>query len=151
MHCSGMKTNNTITAAAIALLMISIQSCRENVIQIDSLEKKTFLQESLEGVYRNGSPLFQFKETSHQKAVNPARLQYRIQTDEQDTCMNIILDALPKSAGVHITTSIDYRSPGELISNMSHFECSRIQNDRLWLWSADNLTGIILDISNMKQ
>lgn len=145
-----MKTNKTITAAAIALLVLSIQACRENVIQIDSQEKGLFLQESQEGLYRNGSTLFQFKETAHQKAVNPARLQYRIQTDEQDTCLNIILDALPKSAGVHITTSIDYRSPGELISNMGHFECSRIQNDRLWLWSSDNLTGIIMDIGSMK-
>lgn len=151
MHCSRMKTNNMITAAATILLVFSLQSCRENVIQIDSVEKKMFLQESLEGIYSNGAPLFQFKGTYHQKAVNSFRLQYRIQTDEQDTCLNIILDALPKSAGVHITTYVDYRSPGELISDMSHFECSRIQDDRLWLWNSDNLTGIIMDISGLKQ
>ena len=145
-----MKMKVNIPAILLAAIASGIISCRENVIQIDSLEKELFLQENTEGVYRNGKPLFQFKETSHQKAVNSSRLQYRIQTDEQDTCLNIILDALPRSAGVHITTSIDYRSPGELISGMSHFECSRREENRLWLWSSDNLTGIIVDISDMK-
>ena len=137
---------NKKIAAAAALLLIYGSSYREQIIQIDSIEKEVFLRESREGVYRNGKPLFQFDNGHHQKAVNSSRLQYRIQTDEQDTCLNVMLEALPKSAGVHITTSIDYRSPGELISGMNHLECSRLEGKRLWLWSSDNLTGVIINL-----
>lgn len=126
-----------------------LQSCREKAIEIDSLEKEIFLRESREGIYKDGKPLFLYREAYDQKALNPKRIQYRIQTDEQDTCLNVALEALPGSPGVHITTSVDYRSPGELISNMSHLECSRIENNRIWLWNKDNLTGIIIDTDGM--
>lgn len=123
---------------------LCLPSCAEIVIEIDSAEKENFLKESREGIYRGGRSLFVFDEHRHQKAVNSYRLQYRIQTDVQDTCLNITLDAIPGSAGVHITTSIDYRSPGELISSMSRLECSRMDENKLWLWSPESLTGIII-------
>ena len=138
----------TLTVAT-ALVLIWAVSCNERYIEIDSIEKELFLRESAEGIYKNGEPLFLYSTERHQKATNQRRVQYRIQTDEQDTCLNIILDAIPRNAGVHITTSIDYRSPGELISSMSHLECSRADDDKLWLWSSGNLTGIILDIKDL--
>ena len=94
--------------------------------------------------------MFLYQSELHQKATNPRRIQYRIQTDEQDTCLNVTMDALPESPGVHITTSIDYRSPGDLISNMSHLECSRIYEDKIWLWNSGSLTGLILNISQLR-
>lgn len=123
---------------------LCLPSCAEIVIEIDSAEKESFLKESREGIYRGGRSLFVFDEHRHQKAVNSYRFQYRIQTDVQDTCLNITLDAIPGSAGVHITTAIDYRSPGELISSMSRLECSRMDENKLWLWSPESLTGIII-------
>lgn len=142
-----MKNIETI-AIPVILLLFCCTACRDNAIEIDSMEKETFLNQNREGIYRNGNPLFVFNASRHQKASNSARLQYRMQTDEQDTCLNITLEAIPKSSGVHITTSIDYRSPGELISSMNHLECSKVQKNRLWLWNPDNLTGIIMDIQN---
>lgn len=133
----------------IILSAIALHSCRENIIEIDSLEKERFLREDQEGIYKNGKALFLYRESHNQKALNPQRIQYRIQTDEQDTCLNVALEALPGNTGVHITTSIDYRSPGELISNMSNLECSRIENSRIWLWNKDNLTGIIIDTDGL--
>lgn len=140
-----MKNIEAIVLTAI-LLALCCTSCRDDAIDIDSMEKEAFLNENREGIYRNGKAMFIYNSSRHQKAANMSRMQYRIQTDEQDTCLNITLEAIPKSTGVHITTSIDYRSPGELISSMNHLECSRIQKDRLWLWNPDNLTGIIMDI-----
>lgn len=137
----------SIAVTLAALLLLS--SCRENVIEVDSLEKELFLKESAEGIYRNGTALFRYNEQRHQRAANPGRLQFRIQTDGQDTCLNVIMEAIPRNAGLHITTSIDYRSPGELISNMSHLECSRIDGTKIWLWSRDNFTGIIIDTGKL--
>lgn len=145
-----MMNTYRICLLVAAALVFLISACRGRMIEIDSLEKEIFLGENREGVYRNGTPLFRFSEEHHQKAFNPSRLQYRIQTDEQDTCLNVTLDALPRSTGLHITTSIDYRSPGDLISSMTHLECSRINGDKLWLWSPESLTGIIIDISGLK-
>ncbi len=145
-----MKRKNKIgLILTVAAILTGAAACKDDIIKIDSLEKEIFLRETREGIYRNGAPLFLYSERYHQKAHNQDRLQFRMQTDEQDTCLNIILDAIPRNAGVHITTSIDYRSPGELISSMSHLECSRADDDKLWLWSSGNLTGIILDIKDL--
>ena len=140
----------TIKLIPISLLLIlCAASCRENAIEIDSLEKELFLREEAEGIYKDGKALFLFNKGRHKKAVNSMRHQYRIQTDEQDTCLNVMMEAIPETAGEHITTSIDFRSPGELISNMSHLECSRISDNRIWLWNSGNLTGIILNRSGL--
>lgn len=140
----------TIKLIPISLLLIlCAASCREKAIAIDSLEKELFLREEAEGIYKNGKALFLFNQELHQKAVNPKRIQYRIQTDEQDTCLNVIMGAIPETAGAHITTSIDFRSPGELISSMSHLECSRVSTDKIWLWNSGSLTGLILKKSGL--
>lgn len=128
----------------LTAIVLCTDSCRELVIEIDSPEKESFLMETREGIYRGGRSLFVFDSERHQKAINTSRIQYRIQTDAQDTCLNITLDAIPQGAGVHITTSIDYRSPRDLISSMSRLECSRMESDKLWLWSPETLTGIII-------
>ncbi len=138
--------NGLIVYIMLIVMLFCLSSCAETVIEIDSAEKESFLKESREGIYRRGSSLFVFDEDRHQKAFNQSRIQYRIQTDVQDTCLNITLDAIPSSAGVHITTSIDYRSPGELISSMSRLECSRMDEYKLWLWSPESLTGIIIGL-----
>lgn len=144
-----MNRLRPILTLSVLTALLACTACREDVIMIDSLEKEMFLRESTEGIYRNGEALFKFNPQSHQRAANPGRMQYRIQTDGQDTCLNVILDALPQSAGVHITTSIDYRSPGKLVSSMSHLECSRKDGDLIWLWSAENYTGIIINTSEL--
>lgn len=145
-HLEKMRnmSRNTSAILMLAASLLCICSCRDLVIEIDSPEKESFLLETREGIYRRGESLFVFDSGRHQKAVNTSRIQYRIQTDIQDTCLNITLDAIPQGAGVHITTSIDYRSPGELISSMNRLECSRIETDKLWLWSPETLTGIII-------
>ena len=77
------------------------------------MEKEMFVKETEEGIYKEGRPLFKYKESHHQKALNPKRIQYRIQTDEQDTCLNATMEAVTGSAGLHTTPYIDYRSPGK--------------------------------------
>lgn len=141
--------NTKLLAILLLTAALCTVSCRERYIEIDSMEKEMFLKETEEGIYKEGQPLFKYKESHHQKALNPKRIQYRIQTDEQDTCLNVTMEAVPGSAGLHITTSIDYRSPGELISSMSHLECSRVADDKIWLWNSGSLTGVILDISGL--
>lgn len=132
-----------------AMAMVFLHSCRENIIEIDSVEKEIFLRESAEGIYKEGKALFLYREDYNQKAVNPRRVQYRIQTDEQDTCLNVTLEALPATPGVHVTTSVDYRSPGDLISSMTHLECSRMDNNKIWLWDRDKLIGIIINTAGI--
>ena len=59
------------------------------------------------------------------------------------------MGAIPETAGAHITTSIDFRSPGDLISSMNHLECSRVSTDKIWLWNSGSLTGLILNKSGL--
>ena len=86
-----MKRKNKIgLILTVAAIITGAAACKDDIIKIDSLEKEIFLRETREGIYRNGAPLFLYSERYHQKAHNQDRLQFRIQTDEQDTCLNII-------------------------------------------------------------
>ena len=143
-----MKTTKLVFISSLMIILCAT-SCGEKAIEIDSLEKELFLREEAEGIYKDGKALFLFNQERHQKAVNSNRIQCRIQTDEQDTCLNVTMATVPETAGAHITTSIDFRSPGELRSNMSHLECSRISADKIWLWNSGNLTGIIVNKSGL--
>jgi len=131
--------------ATIALLMCVISlmtSCRK--IVIDSREKELFLNCSEVGFYPLGTPRFTYSERMHQMCRNPKRGLFRIQTNIQDTCMNIILEYSPSNEGDLLIADLDYYDPEERITDRYQFECSKLFGTRIWLWENYTKTGIIL-------
>lgn len=140
-----MKNKSVI----LLVILLLLSSCR-NSIEIDSVEKEAFMQNETVGIYLMGNSVFTLNPSRHQETYNITRKQYRIQTDEQDTCLNIILETFPKNAGVHISTTLDYRDPKNILTNISLLECSKIYNDKIWFWDKKGSVGIIIPSYNKK-
>lgn len=120
-----------------------LTSCRRD-ISIDSEEKELFLQNDDIGFYRNGNPVFVYRESFHQKAENPDRGAFRFQTDVQDTCLNATYTSEPRNVGVHVSIYMDYIEPMDRINAEYQFECSKINGSVIWFWNPETKSGIIL-------
>ena len=126
-----------------AILLLASVSCREE-IKIDSLEKMVFMSQDTIGLYNMGLRTFLFDPQLHQQSYNLSRRQYRLQTDEQDSCLNVIFEQYPEDKGDIITTSLDYRDTRTVINNTAGYECSKIRDNKIWLWNKEELIGIII-------
>lgn len=143
-----MKKRNENTLFFLLLITAAFlfpESCRERYpVVLDTAEKEQFFYSETEGIYSEGEPLFLFDESLHQQSCNPKRLQYRFQTDIQDSCLNVIMETKPKTTGVHITTHIELIGGGKSVTNISVMECSKIMDDKYWLWDSYTATGVII-------
>ena len=126
-----------------AILLLASVSCREE-IAIDSLEKMLFMKQDTVGLYNLGDKTFKYNSQLHQQSYNLSRKQYRLQTDEQDSCLNVIFEKYPQNTGDIITTSLDYRDTRNIINHTVDYECSKIVHNQIWLWNKKDLVGIIL-------
>lgn len=124
------------------VLLLCATSCLQEV-KIDSLEKEIFINNDRIGIY-NGDNSFTFNPLLHQESYNVKRKQFRLQTDEQDSCLNVILAKYPKNTGNSVPVNIDYRDPRTIINNTADYECSKISHNKIWLWNKKGRIGIII-------
>jgi len=134
-------TTLTISASLLCLLTL-ITGCRK--VEIDSSEKQVFLNHSAIGFYPGGVPRFTYQENIHQTCSNPSRHLFRIQTNIQDTCMNIALENRPSFEGNMVMSDLDYYDAGIRVTDKFEFECSRISDGKMWLWDGYTKTGVII-------
>lgn len=132
-----------VLTAAVGVLL-GLHSCRPDRIVVDSPEKRSFLNATDYGFYREGRPVLLYDAGRHQFSLNPRRNQYRIQTEDQTELGVCGFDAQPRSVGLNVLTRyrlITGEPSGELYLMM---ECSRISRDAYWFWNAENSLGIIV-------
>jgi hypothetical protein len=125
-----------------AILLLS--SCIHPEVIIDSPEKDSFLKMEVEGYYRGGVDFFTYNEYKHQRVSNISRNEFRIQTDSQSEYMNLVMESLPKSIGVNLLCEFTYHSDNDDIAVTMLFECSKLTEDMIWLWFAEEKIGVIL-------
>ncbi|MBO7320908.1 MAG: hypothetical protein J6U80_03140 [Bacteroidales bacterium] len=118
-------------------------SCRK-VVEIDSVEKQLFLDEHIIGCYKDGHEFFVYNEKIHQMAINPIRHTVRLQDDTQSEYCHIRLESYPRSIGITILADLyvgenDGQSSYKLI-----FECSKVEDGKIWLWNKENKIGTII-------
>ena len=136
------RIQTLMTAVLLLCLLFFPTSCRKVVI--DSEEKDYFLNCQQIGIYPEGLPLFTYNEARHQMCTNPSRGVFRIQTNAQDTCLNISLKDNPSREGDRTTAEMNYIYSNDRIENLIQFECSKISGKKLWLWDGLSKTGIII-------
>lgn len=139
-----MNKNALIKCLALLFMVVSLLSCREQTVVIDSIEKEMFLETQDEGLYKGGREILVYDGHIHQKAYNPARRTYRIQTDNQAKYFNVVFESVPKSRGVHILTEFSYVSEEENITSKLLLECSMIDKNKIWFWDSEDKIGIIV-------
>lgn len=131
----------------MTVITLLISGCHDKPeIIIDSQEKEAFLGAGSPGLYIGGERAFIYREEAHQRASNESRKQVRIQTNKQDTILNVSIEKYPASIGVHISTSIDYRASGKKMELISLMECSKIEHGKGWFWDPEAKFGLILQI-----
>lgn len=125
-------------------IIVALSSCDKPRIIIDSDQKRAFLVSEKEGYYRNDAAILLFDEELHQKVLNKKRRQFRIQSDTQNEFINIELEAFPKSEGVHILTKFHYRKSDADLSMTILLECSKLTEEKMWLWNKESKIGLIV-------
>ncbi len=143
-----MKRIVIIVSVIMVLVMIPvlISSCHNDPVVIDSDEKMKFLESSAQGYYSNGVEIFIYKDTLHQRCLNINRRSFRIQTNTQDSCLSLILDNMPNNLGVHIMASVNYFDTSKQLSSKLLLECSKIEQNKIWLWDAHGKNGFIIAV-----
>ncbi len=130
---------------AIFIAFGIFSSCKEEVIiVVDSMQKRDFLSSDRPGYYLDGKPMFLLSDSLHQVCNNHSRKLFRVQTNEQDTSLNVILESIPNNIGVHILTTVTYLDPSNKSTNKIMMECSQMTEERVWFWDPQTYTGIIL-------
>lgn len=145
MHSKRYNFKTEKIAAWFLLCVAFLCSCRENEVVIYSPEKDHFVNQcNTPGYYVAGAAKFVYQPFNHQYSSNLARKLYRIQTNQQDSCLNVVMETIPSDIGVHIMTTIDYFDPETRESITLLMECSKFSSSKIWLWDSEAKRGIIL-------
>ncbi len=129
----------------VIFLSILCISCRK-VVEIDSLEKKLFLEETVMGCYKDGHEYMVYQEELHQMSLNPKRHVIRIQSEDQKEYYHMDMESYPRSVGVNILADFSVSVEGSERGYTFVFECSRIDGGKMWLWNKENKLGIIIPV-----
>lgn len=127
-------------------VLFLLSSCVGRKIEIDSKEKGEFLLKSDVGCYVRGGDLIVYDPLKHQLSVNVERGTFRIQTDMQNEFFHLELESLPKSIGVEILGNVVTGDNGALQEYAFLFECSKIENGKVWLWEKDDKIGVLIPV-----
>ena len=127
---------------AIATVILPT-SCRK-VVEIDSVEKQLFLDEFVIGCYMDGHEYFVYNEKIHQVAINPIRHTVRLQDDTQSEYCHIKLESYPRSIGITILADMSIGESNGQSTYKLVFECSKVEDGKIWLWNKENKIGAII-------
>ena len=118
----------------------------EPVVDTKSEERKQLESAYVEGLYMKGNCVLSFDWTTFQRAVNPVRRNYRIQSDDQSRYLNIrYIDAIPQHAGDEVECEIHYRlAAGESTTLIVKLIVLKTTVDYLWLWNEFQKVGMIV-------
>ena len=131
----------------VAILLISaiFSSCRRE-IEIDSVEKEIFLDETGIGCYKDGHDYLVYKPEMHQLAINPKRHTIRVQSEFQKEYYHLDMESYPRSIGVSIVSEFHFCLGGDEDNYTFVFECSKMEYGKIWLWNSENKLGVIIPV-----
>ena len=132
---------NIIIIAAVALFVAV--SCRR-IVEIDSVEKGIFMDETEIGCYKDGHDYLVYDPLLHQLALNPKRHTLRLQTDKQMEFYHIDMESYPRTVGVTILADIHMMAGRESMEFTMAFECSKMESGKIWLWNKESKLGVII-------
>jgi len=143
---------------ALALLLVATTmavSCPEPdppvtpdppAVDTKSAERKAFEAAYLEGLYLKGACVLSFDANTFQRALNPVRKNYRIQSDDQTRYLNVLYNsALPSGVDDEVECQIHYRlSAGESTTLIVRLDVVKASDEYLWLWNEFQKVGMIV-------
>ena len=118
----------------------------EPVVDTKSDERKQLESAYVEGLYLKGTCVLPFDWAGFQRAVNPVRRNYRIQSDDQSRYLNVRYnDAIPQQVGDEVECQIHYRlAAGESTTLIVKLVVLKTTDEYLWLWNEFQKVGMIV-------
>ena len=134
------------TTMAVACPEPGVIDPPEPVPVTKSAERESFESAYGEGLYLKGSCVLSYNSSSFQRAINPARRNYRIQSDDQTRYLNVSYNyAVPVNQGVEVECEVHYRlEAGESTTLIVKFVVVKTAEDDLWLWNEFQKVGAIV-------
>ncbi|MBQ6073926.1 MAG: hypothetical protein IJK90_08465 [Bacteroidales bacterium] len=118
------------------------------VIPVDTKSKERVQFESVtsEGLYLKGESLITYDMTGFQRAANPIRRTYRIQSDDQSKYLHILYtEALPAVQEDEVECEIHYGlSAGESTTLIVKLVVVKQTDEYLWLWNEFQKVGLMV-------
>ena len=141
-YTRGLLLSKVLVIAAMLLLL----SCRKAENDSGShLEQFLKMEES--GLWGYGGYLFKYSYKNCQFSINPMRKQIRMQEDGQQYYVNIQFAVFPPASEGEIELQLTYRSGNEENQRKCIMTARKSEDNRLWLWDAQNNMGIIIPSS----
>ena len=118
----------------------------EPVVDTKSEERKQLESAYVEGLYLKGTCVLAFDLNTFQRAANPIRRNYRIQSDDQTRYLNVrYQDAIPGQVDDEAECEIHYRlEAGESTTLIVKLVVIKATDEYLWLWNEFQKVGMIV-------
>lgn len=99
-------------------------------------------------VEQNSRTILEYDENLHQIAFNPDDVEFRICTDNMTDFVRVVLDRIPDSAPSEVNAvKLQWSSNDDILSRSNvKMDVVKMEDDRIWLWSAAERIGICLKI-----
>ena len=116
------------------------------VLDTKSAERKQLEAAYVEGLYLKGSCALAFDLSLFQRAVNPVRRTYRIQSDDQTRYLNVFYgENVPSKEGDEVECEIHYRlEAAESTTLIVKLVVVKTTDEYLWLWNEFQKVGLII-------
>lgn len=110
-----------------------------------TVERKQFEASVVEGLYSKGSRVLAFDAATFQRAMNPVRRTYRIQSDDQTHYLNVRYGGqIPSHEGEEVECEIHYRlEAGESTTLIVKLVVVHINEEYIWLWNEFQKVGVL--------
>jgi hypothetical protein len=155
-----MKRRHTIFSALRAALLLGVVAVTMAVScprpgpeptptptpDTKSDERKQLESAYVEGLYLKGKCVLAFDLATFQRAANPTRRNYRIQSDDQTRYLNVrYQDAIPQRVDDEAECEIHYRlEAGESTTLIVKLVVVKDSDEYLWLWNEFQKVGMIV-------
>ena len=115
-------------------------------IDTKSAERKQLEAAYVEGFYLKGACALPFDLATFQRASNPGRKTYRIQSDDQTRYLNIRYNgAVPSVVDEEVECEIHYGlAAGESTTLIVKLVVVKTSDEYLWLWNEFQKVGVIV-------
>ena len=108
-------------------------------------ERKQFEAVVVEGLYVKGLRVLSYDGVTFQRAVNPIRRNYRIQSDDQSRYLNVhYSDRIPSRESEEVECEIHYKlEAGESTPLIVKLVVIQVNDEYIWLWNEFQKVGVL--------
>ena len=118
----------------------------EPVVDTKSEERKQLESAYVEGLYLKGKCALAYDLATFQRAANPKRRNYRIQSDDQSRYLNVFYsDVLPQQVDDEVECEIHYKlGESESTTLIVKLVVLNATDEYLWLWNEFQKVGMLV-------